>query len=304
MLKKLRVLFIAWVILSMLIVPVSANEGRGLRAELYDFAYMEYENDDIGAGIDAGMDAGRDFFGEGRLVGEVPFTVSNLTMHGSDMDWWTEEMMPEDREPAYHDFFGLKIYGYLVPAETGAYNLRGNIDNAYRLWIDGDLWFDCWQGGYWTDQTGEWPESLKAVQLEAGKVYEIYAEFIENWGGQQVILEWAINDGNFASIPDGVFYRTAEAAATAAEAVLNPPPPAEENPTEAAVPAATEAPAANEPDNAADTGENNVQENTQQAANNQSNDSDDGNALVIIIIIAGAVVAIIIIFIVIKKKQG
>lgn len=308
MLKKLSILLTVCVLLPLFALPVAgaeiADEDRGLRVYLYDFAVIENDGN-IGAMIDAGMDEGRDFFGEGRLIGEVPFTVPTLTMFGDDMEWWTEQMMPEDREHVHHDFFGLRVHGYMTPRQSGTYTLRANVDNGYRLWVNGELWFEQWEGGYWTDQTGEWPESIMPMQFEAGQVYEIYAEFIENWGGQQILLEWSIDGGNYASVPDGIFFRTREAADAGAYLILNPPEPVEEAAAETPAPPAEEA-AGEEPGdgNGAEdaAGENGGA--AEPAAQAPAAGDDDGMPIgIIIAIIAGVLVVIIIIAVVAKKGK-
>lgn len=297
MLKKLSVLFMVCVMLAMIFaMPViAAAEGSGLRAELYDFS--GYADKDIGNAIDKAVNDGADLFGISGKAGDVPVTVPNLAMYGNDLEWFYEEVMGEG-VPA--DYFGLKIYGYLVPEQTGSYELQGNIDNAYRLWIDGELWFDCWKGGYWTDQSGVWPESVKAMPLEAGKVYEIYAEFVENWGGQQVLFECKIDGGDFKEFSDKVFYKTKEAATAASEAILNPPPPTEETPAETEAPAAPETPVGNE------IAANDQTTVAQAAATNEDGSGSIPVILITVLIIAGAVVVIgvIIVIVVIAGKKS
>jgi len=315
--RKLSALLAVCMIAALFAIPVGAavaDEDRGLTAYMYDFENIDLlDAENINAAIDWALDNDRDLFEAGEMRGQIPRRIPNLTMESDELRFWAELVMGYERGD---DHFGMRIHGYLVPAETGTYTLQGNIDNAFRLWIDGELWFDQWEGGYWTDQTGIWPESLMPMELVAGQVYEVYAHFVENWGGEQVLLEWRMDDGGWGFIPNDLFFRTREAAEAGAYLMLNPPEveDATETEYESIVPISDDISDMDLEDTytdvddegndeAVETDEN--VEDTAEAAHTDDNDDDDGMNITLIIILAAAgVVAVVIIIAVATKKKG
>jgi hypothetical protein len=149
---------------------------------------------------------------------------------------------------------------YIIPIYK-MYTVQGNVDNGYRLWIDDVQVINNWKGGYWTGNDGVWTDGweplAEGIVLEAGKAYKLYAEYVENWGGQQIRIEWAKNGGEYDGIPDDIFYKEAPAGVPLAAAPAPEPAapaPAEIAPAPVAAPAvapaqvsATPAPRTNDP---------------------------------------------------------
>ncbi len=125
--------------------------------------------------------------GEHGLRGEY-FTNANLegqpvlTRVDSQVNFdWGPGSPGPDIPP---DYFSVRWTGRLTPAHSGSYTLGITSDDGCRLWLDGKLLFD-----YWVNQAGITRSA--EVELEAGRAYEIRAEYFEQTGNAMVRLGWA-----------------------------------------------------------------------------------------------------------------
>ena len=74
--------------------------------------------------------------------------------------------------------------GYVEPRYSETYTFHTLADDGERLWVDGRLLIDEWQGGAATEYTG-------TIYLEAGRQYPIQMEYFEATGRASVELLWS-----------------------------------------------------------------------------------------------------------------
>src|SRR5262249_1996671 len=100
-----------------------------------------------------------------------------------DFDWG--EGSPDPLLPK--DFFSIRWTGWLKAPKVGKYALRLEADDGARLWLDGRLLIDRWQGGV--------PKS-REVEADLGDgPHELRVEYVEVGGAASVRLSWAQKDG-------------------------------------------------------------------------------------------------------------
>jgi WD40 repeat protein len=105
-----------------------------------------------------------------------------------NFDWG--EGSPDPLVPG--DFFSVRWTGWLKAPKPGRYTLRLEADDGARLWLDGRLLIDLWQGGV--------PKS-HGVEVElTERPHEIRVEYFELTVTASVRLSWAQKDG-FAREP-------------------------------------------------------------------------------------------------------
>jgi len=95
------------------------------------------------------------------------------------------------------DNFSVRWTGKLVPLENGIYEIFLASVGGYRLWIDGKLLIDSWNGG---------SASLHkaSVELEAGKQYDIRLEYCKHMDYGSIRLSWTYGDETTKGIQEAV----------------------------------------------------------------------------------------------------
>ncbi len=83
-----------------------------------------------------------------------------------DFNW--EQNAPDTLLPK--DNFGVRWTGYLVPEETGDYNIGGDGFDVFKIWIDDELWVDFQNVHHNVITT-------KEKHLEKGTMYKIRIEY-------------------------------------------------------------------------------------------------------------------------------
>ena len=88
--------------------------------------------------------------------------------------------------------FGEKIYGYLVPKETGEYIFALSNDDAAELFISSDADPKNKKSVLKNRITayGKWSKGSKPVKLEAGKSYYVELLHKENTGNTYALVGW------------------------------------------------------------------------------------------------------------------
>ena len=103
------------------------------------------------------------------------------------------ESLPED-------MFSIRWEGYILPYESGNYNLIGISNDGMRLWINDELIFESW-------------DIQSSVQLAGGKkflnantLYKVRVDYFEyNWGAS-CQLKWSTDDLREEVIPKSQLY--------------------------------------------------------------------------------------------------
>ena len=116
------------------------------------------------------------YFANRNLSGSPAFTRVDPTI---DFDWGYGS--PGANVPG--DDFSIRWTGQIQPRFTEAYVFKGNRDNGFRLWIDGQLIVDLWNNEWGVYES-------RPIALQADRRYEIKIEYYEDYGGANVALKW------------------------------------------------------------------------------------------------------------------
>ena len=131
----------------------------------------------------AGLKA--EYYDNSSLEGEP-----GLTRIEPAVDWVWTDTTPLSGQ--WGDPFSARWTGFLVPPVGGTYRLGVDGRNAYRLYLDGDLFVEH-KGG------NESRLLTKAIDLKAGHFYRLRLDYM-SWGlAPQVQLVWAPPGGNLAA---------------------------------------------------------------------------------------------------------
>jgi beta-glucosidase len=140
----------------------------------------------------------------GKLVGDIPGDPKPLFTRIDpqvDFEWW--DAAP--RHGMNDDDFGVRWTGFLVPPESGTYQLGARALNAFELYLDGKL------VGRANSIHGR-NYQYAPVELQAGKPYAIRLDFHEYVNDASVQLVW--------SRPGGSWEQQAVDIASRADAVI------------------------------------------------------------------------------------
>jgi beta-glucosidase len=119
----------------------------------------------------------------GKMVGRIPSNPKPLfTRIDSviDFHWWDGA----PRADMNHDDFGVRWTGYLMAPLSGKYQLGANGMNAFELYLDGKPLVQF-------NSIHERAYSYAAVDLRAGKLYQIRLDFHEYVGDADIQLVWS-----------------------------------------------------------------------------------------------------------------
>jgi beta-glucosidase len=89
-----------------------------------------------------------------------------------NFDWSRGRPAPQINE----DGFSARWTGKFTPPESGTYQLGATADDGVRVYLDGQLLVDAWQG----NQASQIRTLLKDVNLQEGRTYEIRVEYFED----------------------------------------------------------------------------------------------------------------------------
>jgi beta-glucosidase len=123
-------------------------------------------------GLQAEYFKGRDLAGE-PIVRRVDSQV--------DFDFTGTNLIPEVGKTD----FSVRWKGFLVPAESGDYQIGTIADDGYRLRLDGSLVMEDWT-------THGASLNLKPVRLEKGHRYSVELEYFQGEGGAIAKLVWTL----------------------------------------------------------------------------------------------------------------
>ena len=121
--------------------------------------------------------------GSGQMVGKVPSNSKPLftrTDPQVDFHWWDGA----PRQDMNDDDFGVRWTGYLKPPVSGRYFLGANGMNAFELYLDDKRIASV-------NNIHERSYNSSAVDLEAGKLYQIRLDYHEFVGDADIRLVWS-----------------------------------------------------------------------------------------------------------------
>jgi len=119
-----------------------------------------------------------EYFASGQLEGNPAFTRLDPTV---DFIWKDATPLGGERG----DHFAVRWTGSLVPPVSGMYRLGANGHSAYKLYLDGELLVEYHGVHHALRRT-------KEVQLEAGRLYRIQLDYINDGIDPCAQLVWAV----------------------------------------------------------------------------------------------------------------
>ena len=125
-------------------------------------------------------------FAEGGLIIRTLSASNNFEGRTIKKEVWSSEFNIVNYDPeGMVDNYSLAVYGYIKPVYSQTYTFYIEADDEIRLWVNGELLFVDWTGG----NTGE--QTAGTISLTADIWYPIYVEFVENTGGQKLVVRWS-----------------------------------------------------------------------------------------------------------------
>ncbi|MEJ8850274.1 PA14 domain-containing protein [Variovorax rhizosphaerae] len=166
------------------------------------WATAPYLHDGSAATVEDAVRAHTTLSGTG-LLGSY---FNNINMAGTpvltreetvDFDW----VLGAPAASVNADNFSVRWTGMVEAPASGNYQFRTLSDDGVRVWVDGKLVIDNW-----TLHGPTYNESV-AINLVAGQIYSIRAEFYEAGGGATMRLNWKLPGmADYAAIPATKLY--------------------------------------------------------------------------------------------------
>ncbi|KAM3098322.1 PA14 domain-containing protein [Phormidesmis sp. 146-35] len=124
------------------------------------------------------------------------FTDSKLvrTDRTIDFDWGSGSPSPQIAS----DSFSVRWSGQIQPTESATYTFYTQSDDSVRLWVNGQLLIDHWQGHAVTEDRG-------TIDLSAGQKYALKMEYREAGGNALAKLLWSSPTQPKQVIPESQF---------------------------------------------------------------------------------------------------
>ncbi|KAM3095530.1 PA14 domain-containing protein [Phormidesmis sp. 146-12] len=124
------------------------------------------------------------------------FTDSKLvrTDRTIDFDWGSGSPSPQIAS----DSFSVRWSGQIQPTESATYTFHTQSDDSVRLWVNGQLLIDHWQGHAVTEDRG-------TIDLSAGQKYALKMEYREAGGNAVAKLLWSSPTQSKQVIPESQF---------------------------------------------------------------------------------------------------
>lgn len=104
------------------------------------------------------------------------------------------------------DTFSARWTGTVIPRYSEEYTFYVDADDGARLWVDGELLIDDWEGSP--------GETSASITLEAGQHYDLRLEYFENYFNASVFLLWSSESEPKTVIPQSQLYPPQGAEAT------------------------------------------------------------------------------------------
>jgi hypothetical protein len=130
-----------------------------------------------------------------------------FTRNDPAINFFWGETSPDPRLPA--DGFSVRWTGQIEPAYSENYVFYAYSDDGVRLWINGQLLINDW---FIRGET----ESTAAVDLQAGKRYDIRVDYFEDGGLAEVRLAWSSDTQPRGVVPMDRLYPPPASAVNAA----------------------------------------------------------------------------------------
>ncbi|GAB4031394.1 hypothetical protein GCM10028774_08850 [Spirosoma jeollabukense] len=122
--------------------------------------------------------------------------VSIRTDAQIDFIWGNDSPIPN---VVNADGFSVRWYGQIEAPVSGNYTFKTNNDDGTRVWVNGQIIIDDWNGHAPTWQQG-------SIYLNAGQKYYINVVFVDYWGGAQAQLFWEYPGQTMQLVPSCRLY--------------------------------------------------------------------------------------------------
>jgi beta-glucosidase len=152
-------------------------------APLIEAAYLRPEAGSTQQGLKGEYFKGRDFAGEPVLT-RVDSQVSFRWDRGSPTDDLVARGELSSASGLGSDGFSVRWTGKLLPPASGRYELSVGANDGFRLYIDNKLIAEDWE------LNPRVQSKSAAIDLEAGKAYDIKLEYFEDVRDAEVRLGW------------------------------------------------------------------------------------------------------------------
>ncbi|MEZ0542966.1 PA14 domain-containing protein [Fibrella arboris] len=143
-----------------------------------------------------------DYFNNANLAAPVVLTRTDATVN---FDWGNGS----PASTINTDYFSVRWTGQVKAPVTGNYTFSTTTDDGVRLWVNGKLVVDDWNGHATTTNNGP------SIALVAGQRYDIRMEYFDNIIGAVARLQWAYPGQGQQIIPQPFLYPASGSARTA-----------------------------------------------------------------------------------------
>ncbi|ARK09617.1 PA14 domain-containing protein [Fibrella sp. ES10-3-2-2] len=153
------------------------------------------------AGDGTGLRA--DYFNNTTMTAPIVLTRTDATIN---FDWGTGSPSPGINT----DYFSVRWTGQVKAPVTGSYTFSTTTDDGVRLWVNGKLLVDDWNGRAVKTNNGP------TILLVAGQRYDIRMEYFDNIIGAVAKLQWIYPGQTQQVVPQSYLYPTSGSARMAA----------------------------------------------------------------------------------------
>ena len=147
----------------------------------------------IAPGGDAGVTGLTGTYFQNADFTDVAFTRTDRQI---DFDWGAGS----PGELLGSDTFSVRWAGRVFAAVTGAYQFAVAANDGSRLYVNGELLIDRFAVGQSTEHAG-------TIALEAGRMYDIVLEYLENSGNASARLSWMVPGRETELVPASRLFR-------------------------------------------------------------------------------------------------
>jgi len=264
-----KLLAVTIILLAFMLTGVSIYADSGLNSTWYQKKGVEEDNEDSGKFSEF---LGKDTDPEKNWTSNRDTLFENLEEKGKIVVDTFEVPNREDATDFYDnaesagvvmvgnaewmpDYVVVKYTGFIVAKETGEYQFKSSyVDNGFVCYIDDKNVFEFWGSELWLDDGKVGTHEGTAFTMEANKAYAFEAYYMEEHGGDVLLMDVVFNGSEKAFADSGLFLFTAQPTDVELENVKNgvtptptpapaTPTPATPTPTKSAT-LATQAPSA------------------------------------------------------------
>ncbi|MBO0948169.1 PA14 domain-containing protein, partial [Fibrella forsythiae] len=144
-----------------------------------------------------------EYFNNANVAAPVVLTRIDATV---DFDWGNGSPASSINT----DYFSVRWTGFVKAPVTGNYTFSTSTDDGVRLWVNGKLLVDDWNGRATKTNTGA------TLALVAGQMYDIRMEYFDNIIGAVAKLQWSYPGQDTQIVPKTYLYMPAGSSRMAA----------------------------------------------------------------------------------------